>query len=127
MFKPPTFKLPDVSAVNWPSIDFSRFDLAALGNLDLAKRLPAIDESLTGTVRDAASLAIGFGVIAAEKAQEARQQITSTIVERADARWAQLESLASRVPSQAKTAFAQARDLAGAAAEQARAALRRSA
>jgi hypothetical protein len=121
------FKLPDFPTIDWPSIDFSRFDLAALGNLDLTKRLPEIDASLTSTVRDAAYLAIGFGVIAAEKAQEARRQITETIVERADARRAQLESFAAKVPAQARSAFAQVRDLTEAAADQARTVLRRSA
>ena len=85
------FKLPE-----FPSVDFSKFDLDALRKIDLSKLnlakldlakyvpevnfptidlsnidLPGIDVSkLTDAVRDAAYLTVGVGIAAVEQARE---------------------------------------------------------
>jgi hypothetical protein len=98
------FKLPD-----FPSVDFSKFDLDALRKLDLSKYVPevnfpkidlrnidfpmidfaAIDfpsidvSKLTDAVRDAAYLTVGLGIAAVEQAREitdaARARVTGLI------------------------------------------------
>lgn len=60
----------DFSSIDFPSVDFSRLDVSALRDLDLAKY-----------VTDAAYITVGLGVVAVEKAQARREQITATITE----------------------------------------------
>ena len=80
------FKLPE-----FPSVDFSKFDLDALRKLDLSKYvpdvkfptvdLPNIDVSkLTDAVRDAAYLTIGVGIAAVDQAREITDAARSRVV-----------------------------------------------
>jgi hypothetical protein len=56
------FKLPD-----FPSVDFSKFDVDALRNIDV----PTIDVAkVTETVRDLAYLAVGLGITATNQVRE---------------------------------------------------------
>ncbi len=75
------FKLPD-----FPSVDFSKFDVDALRNIDVSKyvptvnipkfEMPAVDlpsidvTKLTEAVRDLAYLTVGLGVTAAGQVRE---------------------------------------------------------
>lgn len=80
------FKLPD-----FPSVDFSKFDVDALRNIDVSKYVAAVDFSkfempkfempsvdmptvdvtkLTDAVRDLAYLTVGVGVAVAEQVRE---------------------------------------------------------
>ena len=80
------FKLPD-----FPSVDFSKFDVDALRNIDVSKYVAAVDFSkfempkfempsvdmptvdvtkLTDAVRDLAYLTVGVGVTVAEQVRE---------------------------------------------------------
>jgi hypothetical protein len=75
------FKLPD-----FPSVDFSKFDVDALRNLDLSKYVPAVNfpkidlpgvdlptvdvSKLTEAARDLAYLYVGLGVAAAGQVRE---------------------------------------------------------
>jgi hypothetical protein len=65
------FKLPEI-----PSVDFSAFDLNALRDSELAKRLSKVDtDKIAGTLRDAAYLTVGLGVVAVQRAQEGGRKI----------------------------------------------------
>ena len=75
------FKLPD-----FPSVDFSKFDVDALRNIDVSKymtavnipkfEMPSVDlpnvdvAKLTEAVRDLAYLTVGLGVTAAGQVRE---------------------------------------------------------
>jgi hypothetical protein len=80
------FKLPE-----FPSVDFSKFDLDALRKIDLSKYVPEVNfptidlsnidlaainfpgvdvSKLTDAVRDAAYLTVGVGIAAVEQARE---------------------------------------------------------
>ena len=67
------FKLPQLSAVDFPSIDFSRLDINALRNSEVAKRLAAIEvptidtDKVAAAIRDAAYLTVGFGIVAVQQ------------------------------------------------------------
>ena len=76
------FKLPD-----FPSVDFSKFDVEALRNIDVSKYVPAVNfpkvelpafdvpgidvAKLTESARDFAYLTVGLGVAAGSRVLEA--------------------------------------------------------
>ena len=88
------FKLPD-----FPSVDFTKFDVESLRNIDLSKyvpamtfpkvEMPAVDmptidtAKLAEAVRDFAYLTVGFGVAvvtqARERAEAAGSQVAGLI------------------------------------------------
>jgi len=106
------FKLPQLSSIDFPSIDFSRLDINAVRNSDVAKRLAAIDlpnidtDKVAAAVRDAAYLTVGLGVVAVD-ALEAR---IDSVVDR-------LETV---LPERAGLVVGQARDITRVARKQAR-------
>jgi hypothetical protein len=75
------FKLPD-----FPSVDFSKFDVESLRNIDLSKYVPVVNfpkvdmpavdmptidvAKLTEAVRDFAYLTVGLGVAAAGQVRD---------------------------------------------------------
>ncbi|MGZ4792253.1 MAG: hypothetical protein ACXWBO_10335 [Ilumatobacteraceae bacterium] len=67
------FNIPQLPSIDFPSIDLSRFDVGALRNSTLSKRLSEIDipsidtDKVTALVRDAAYLTVGLGVVAVQQ------------------------------------------------------------
>jgi hypothetical protein len=66
-FEMPTFDFP---TIDFPSIDFSKLDVTALRNVKLPN------------VRDAAYITVGLGVVAVERVQARREQLTAAVTER---------------------------------------------
>ena len=73
----PNFNLPkldfskvDLPSIDFPAIDFSKLDVAALRNVKLPN------------LRDAAYMTVGLGVVAVERAQARREQLTAMVSER---------------------------------------------
>ncbi|MEP7201969.1 MAG: hypothetical protein ABI894_05130 [Ilumatobacteraceae bacterium] len=76
----PTMKLPkidwsaiknvDVPTLDWPAVDFSKLDIDALRNVKLPN------------LRDAAYMTVGLSVVAVERAQAGREQLTAAVTER---------------------------------------------
>lgn len=99
------FKLPQLSSIDFPSIDFSRLDVNALRNSDVAKRFAAIDlptidtEKVAAVVRDAAYLTVGLGVVAVEQAQVRRRKIAARASERMSTSKPRVEALRGTVES----------------------------
>jgi hypothetical protein len=120
------FKLPQLTSIDFPAIDFSRLDLNALRNSDVAKRLaalglPAIDTGkVAAAVRDAAYLAVGLGVVGVERIQTRRRTIAAT----ASVLEARLDTVVDRLesvlPDQAGLVVGQARDITRVARSQVR-------
>ncbi len=127
------FKLPD-----FPSVDFSKFDVDALRSIDFSKYVPSVNlpkvempsvdmaavdvNKLTDAVRDLAYLTVGIGVTVAERAKARRRELATTIVDGYEATKIQLDTVVdqieSAVPGKAATLFGQARDRADAASNQ---------
>ena len=121
------FKLPD-----FPSVDFSKFDLDALRNLDLSKYVPAVNfptidmpnadidvSKLTDAVRDAAYLTVGLGAAAVEQAQARARELADTISDGFEATKVHTDALADKIeailPDKVATLFGQAREMSDAA------------
>lgn len=67
----------------FPSIDLSRFDVAALASQLSRPEMPAIDtERLTGLARDAAYVSIGLGVLTIQQTQVRRRELRSELERR---------------------------------------------
>jgi hypothetical protein len=112
------FKLPRISAIDFPSIDFSRLDVSALRNIDI----PTIDtDKVSVAVRDAMYLIVGAGVVAVEQAQ-ARLAANKTRIE------TRIETVVDRfesvIPQQAGLVVGQARDITRVARQQVRGLIR---
>jgi hypothetical protein len=127
------FKLPD-----FPSVDFSKFDVDALRNIDVSKYVPTVNlpkvemptvdissvdvTKLTDAVRDLAYLTVGIGVAVAERTQARRRELATTIVDGYEATKIQFDTVVdkieSAVPTKAATLFGQARERADAASSQ---------
>ena len=60
----------DLPSIDFPAIDFSKLDVAALRNVKLPN------------LRDAAYMTVGLGVVAVERAQARREQLTAIVSER---------------------------------------------
>lgn len=64
----------------FPSIDLSRFDVAALASQLPRPELPAIDtDRLSGLARDAAYVGIGLGVLTIQQTQVRRRELQSEL------------------------------------------------
>lgn len=124
------FKLPD-----FPSVDFSKFDLEALRNFDLSKYVPVakfptmdlpnadIDVSkLTEAVRDAAYLTIGLGAAAVEQTQARARELADKINDGFESTKIHTDALADKIeailPDKVATLFGQAREMSDAARTQ---------
>ena len=134
---------------NFPTINFSGFDLSGLD----ASKLAGLDDKLVATVRDAAYVTIGFGVLAFQQAQVRRREVVQGLADRFgtsktqmdemlasveaqvakfDGRFDALDAkldgavvkLESRLPEQAAALVGQAHDLAKAARKQVRGLIR---
>jgi uncharacterized protein YjbI with pentapeptide repeats len=72
----------DLTALDLRNIDLSKLDLSKLdlSRLDLPKvDLPKVDDRLVDAVRDAAYIAIGFGVLGVQQAQVRRRELQSRL------------------------------------------------
>jgi hypothetical protein len=127
------FKLPE-----FPSVDFSKFDLDALRDFDFSKfvpdvkfptvdmpsvDLPTIDvDKLTAAVRDAAYLTVGIGAAAFEQAQTRSREFASTIADGLEATKIQIDTVVDRIeailPEKAAVVFGQVREMTDAAGNQ---------
>jgi hypothetical protein len=99
MPKLPTFPALDLSSLDVSKLDPRKLDLGKLdlGKLDLSLPnidLPGVDvDQLTSAVRDAAYIAVGFGVLTFQQAQVRRRELVSSISERFGASKSQVDSL----------------------------------
>jgi hypothetical protein len=79
------FKLPDFPTINFPTIDLSKFDPSNFDfpSIDFSKLdVNAIRNVKLPNVRDAAYMTVGLGVVAVERAQARREQLTAAVTER---------------------------------------------
>jgi hypothetical protein len=131
------FKLPD-----FPSVDFSKFDLDAIRDFDFSKfdfskyvptvnfpnvdmpaDLPTIDvDKFTAAVRDTAYLTVGIGAAAFEQAQARSRDFATTIADGLEATKIQIDTIVDRIeailPDAAATLFGQVREMTDAAGNQ---------
>jgi hypothetical protein len=126
------FKLPD-----FPSVDFSKFDLDALRDFDFSKYVPKVNfpnvdmpadlptidvDKLTAAVRDTAYLTIGIGAAAFEQAQARSRELATTIADGLEATKTQIDTIVDRIeailPDTAATLFGQVREITDAAGNQ---------
>ncbi len=82
-----------MSPITAPSFDLSHFDLRALADLD---------DKVVAVARDAAYIAIGFGVLTFQQAQVRRREIEKAVTAGVDAGRSQLADLVRTVTRQSK-------------------------
>lgn len=82
--KKPAAKAATAGRPAFPAVDFSRFDLSKLRDLELPKiDVPGVDtDKLVGALRDAAYITIGFGVLTFQQAQVRRRELVDALSER---------------------------------------------
>jgi hypothetical protein len=93
-------RLSDLASFDFSQLDFSQLDLSKLDlpKLDLAG-VPTIDtDQVVGVLRDAAYVAVGFGVLTVQQAQVRRRELmqrlrTSPVVQQLGATPAQIDDL----------------------------------
>jgi hypothetical protein len=127
------FKLPD-----FPSVDFSKFDLDSLRDFDISKyvpavnfpkvdmpavELPAIDvEKLTSAVRDFAYLTVGIGAAAVEQAQARSRELATTLADGYEATKIHVDTAVDKIeamlPDKVAALLGQARELTESASNQ---------
>lgn len=86
---------PAAARPAFPAIDFSRFDLAKLRDLELPKiDVPGVDsDKLVAALRDAAYITIGFGVLTFQQAQVRRRELVDALNERFGTERPQMDDL----------------------------------
>jgi hypothetical protein len=141
--------MASVKFPNFPAVDFSKLDLSKLPKIDLPKLdLPKIDlpkvdgEAVVNAAKDAAYISVGVAMLAFQKAQVLRRDLTksfneqfgtgktqfSELISTIDGRLvefegkldAAVEEFGKRLPDSAATVFAQAHDAAKSARKQVR-------
>jgi hypothetical protein len=89
----PSFPALDLSKFDLSKFDLSKFDLSKidLSKIDLPE-LPGVDaDRVRETLRDAAYITIGFGVLGVQQAQVRRRELVSFLSERLGASRTQVE------------------------------------
>lgn len=96
--------MASVKLPNFPSVDFSKLDLSKLPKINVAKidlsklDLPKLDaEAVTNAAKDAAYVTIGFAVLAFQKAQAHRNELTKNLSIQLGSGKSQFESIVRQV------------------------------
>lgn len=77
--------MPTITFPTFPALDLTKLDLTKLDLGKLESVLPTIDtDAVTGAAKDVAYVAIGFGVLAVQKAQSARRDVVKVLTDQFD-------------------------------------------